>query len=88
MGFFISFDQTIPQHFAKKHMPKETTKFIIYDPKGEPWEVVYFYSDGQKLFSSGWRILARDYGLAVGDFCTLRLIKPKEMVLEVLHASP
>lgn len=87
LAFFFSFHQTIPQPFAKEHMPKETTKFIIHDPKGKTWEVVYFYSDGQKLFSSGWRILARGYGLAVGDVCTLKLIKPKEMALEVLHAS-
>ncbi|KFK37232.1 hypothetical protein AALP_AA4G231100 [Arabis alpina] len=77
----------IPQDFANDHMPNETTKFIIHDPNGKPWDVVYYYTEGQKLFSSGWRILARKYGLAVGDFCTFRLIKRREMVLEVIHAS-
>ncbi|XP_024010696.1 B3 domain-containing protein At5g18090 [Eutrema salsugineum] len=78
----------IPNDFAKMHMPKKTAKLIIHDPKGKSWKVVYFCSNKTKIFSSGWRILARDYGLAVGDVCTFRLIKPKEMVLQVSHASP
>ncbi|KAF8087844.1 hypothetical protein N665_0565s0030 [Sinapis alba] len=78
---------TIPVNFAKEHMPKERTKFIIHDPKGKPWDVVYVPSIGSKLFSSGWRFLTKGYGLAVGDLCTFRLVKPKEMVLEVMHAS-
>ncbi|CAN7138309.1 unnamed protein product [Brassica rapa subsp. narinosa] len=79
---------SIPVNFAKDHMPKVRTMFVIHDPKGKPWEVVYVPSNGSKLFSSGWRFLANGYGLAVGDVCTFRLVRPKEMVLEVLHASP
>ena len=88
MIVFILFDQSIPVTFAKEHMPKVRTKFVIHDPKGKPWEVVYVPSNGSKLFSSGWRFLANGYGLAVGDLCTFRLVRPKEMVLEVLHDSP
>lgn len=79
---------TIPVNFAKEHMPKGRAKFVIHDPKGKPWDVTYVPSNGSKLFSSGWRFLAKGYGLAVGDLCTFRLVKPKEIVLEVLHASP
>ncbi|XP_056864978.1 B3 domain-containing protein At5g18090-like isoform X1 [Raphanus sativus] len=78
----------IPLDFANEHMPKGRAKFVIHDPKGKPWDVTYVPSNASKLFSSGWRILAKGYGLAVGDLCTFRLVKPKEMVLEVLHASP
>ncbi|CAH8384924.1 unnamed protein product [Eruca vesicaria subsp. sativa] len=78
---------TIPANFAKEQMPKGRTKFVIHDPKGKPWDVVYVPSNGSNLFSSGWRYLAKGYGLAVGDLCTFRIIKPKEIVLEVLHAS-
>lgn len=87
MVVFILFDQSIPVTFAKEHMPNARTKFVIHDPKGKPWEVVYVPSNGSKLFSSGWRFLANGYGLAVGDLCTFRLVRPREMVLEVLHAS-
>lgn len=35
------------------------------------------------LLSSGWRKLAREYPLLVGDKCTLKLIEPTELLLVI-----
>lgn len=70
--------------FEDMHMPNETTMFTIHHPNGNKlWEVMYKVTGTQSRFSAGWIRLAKELPLVIGDVCTLKLIKPTEMLLKV-----
>ncbi|KAH0863753.1 hypothetical protein HID58_080964 [Brassica napus] len=74
----------IPTYFADVHIPKTSKMVTIHHSNGNcSWEVVCLVRKTRATFSSGWARLVREYPLSVGDFCTLKFIKPTEFHLAV-----
>ncbi|ESQ48232.1 hypothetical protein EUTSA_v10022138mg [Eutrema salsugineum] len=73
---------SIPKRFGEEHIPNESMIFTIHHSKGSgSWRVLCLVREARTVFSSGWSKLAREYPLLVGDKCTLKLIKPTELLL-------
>lgn len=73
-----------PKSVQSIHMPKQRTIFKIHHPNmKKSWNVVYVVSGTKSSFSAGWKGLAQEYPLAVGDTCKFSFIKQHELILFV-----
>ncbi|CAA7020958.1 unnamed protein product [Microthlaspi erraticum] len=81
----------ILKSFANIHMPRTSATFKIHHPDEKKWWSVRYLPRSDPCvpgrwspyFSAGWGVLFKEYPLAIGDICTLTLIKPEEMLLVV-----
>ncbi|EFH38718.1 transcriptional factor B3 family protein [Arabidopsis lyrata subsp. lyrata] len=74
----------IPKSVQSIHMPMQRTIFKIHQPNmKKSWNVVYLVANRGASFSGGWKRLAQEYPVAVGDTCKFSFIKQHELILFV-----
>ncbi|XP_077218594.1 B3 domain-containing protein Os01g0723500-like [Tasmannia lanceolata] len=84
----------IPVSFVRAHLPKESVKIILQDPKGKAWEVKYVTYEsrntipgGWGALSAGWIAFARGNNLLEGDSCIFELVGKLKMWVHIFRLS-
>lgn len=77
------FQQGLPLHFCKEHLPKHDEMITLVDENGN--ESIVKYLAQKTGLSGGWRGFAIDHELVDGDALVFQLMKPTKFQVLVLY---
>ncbi|EFJ07086.1 hypothetical protein SELMODRAFT_430108 [Selaginella moellendorffii] len=81
--FYLS----IPNEFAKVHLPEDLKEFDMVDSTNKAWGVRWL-GPPKRAFSGGWCYFAQDHNLQLNDVCVLEMLGENRVRVNIFKADP